>query len=123
MYSRQNFHMSDTGTMTDTGSPFHGEVKQMRWIHLSGDTGGSIEVGLYPKAGDTGEGFLFLSQSLTPQFTRVPRQPTHDISGDVDQTDTGTPAAPAPIVAAGDRLRVKKTGATGTGRLYIWTGE
>ena len=122
MYHRQFFDFTDTGTQALTGPNFNGSVEQYRWVSTGGDTGGSLAIGLYPLSGDTGDGFVFASHSLTPQFTKAPRQPQHGSDGAADPADTGA-AFGVPIVAAGDRLRAVKTGATGTGRLYVWTKQ
>ena len=122
MMQRQLFDFTDTGFQAINGPNFSGSVEQYRWVSLAGDTGGTLQIGLYPRAGDTGDGFLFASHGLQPQLTKAPRQPTHDASGDVDG-DTGAPTNVACIVSAGDRLRAVKTGATGTGRLYVWTRD
>src|SRR5687768_14339691 len=98
---RQIFELTDTGSMGDTGANAVGRVQQLRWVNVSGDTGGTIEVAILPRMGDTGDGWLILSQGLTPQ-----------IEVSFNDADTGNSLA-----MAGDRLRVKKTGATGAGRL------
>jgi len=102
---RQLFQLNDTGTQSDTGLNFFGRVEQYRWVNLSGDTGGTLEVGIYPRAGDTGDGWLIVNRGLEPQ-ARASFNPT----------DTGVA-----VFSAGDRLRVRKTGAAGTGRLYVWS--
>jgi hypothetical protein len=102
--ARQVFDLTDTGTMTDAGPSAMGRVEQYRWAHQSGDTGGSIELGIYPRRDDTGDGWLILSGGLSPQ-----------LRGSFNPTDTGVA-----VHMAGDRLRVRKTGSAGTGRLYVW---
>jgi hypothetical protein len=114
---RQFYDMNDTGTQAVTGANFSGNVEQYRWVNTGGDTGGTLEIGLYPRAGDTGDGFVFASHGLLPQLTKLPRQPMHGADG--GQLDTGGDLSDV-IVAAGDRLIAKKTGAAGTGRLYVW---
>jgi len=104
MMQRQIFDLTDTGMQVMTGANFSGRVEQWRWALVSGDTGGSIEMGLYPRAGDTGDGWLILSAGLQPQM-RASFSPV----------DTGVAT-----FAAGDRLKVVKTGGVGTGRLYVW---
>lgn len=121
-FQRHLFNLSDTGTMTDTGPCFFGEVCQYRWVNTGGDTGGSLEMVLMPRPSDTGEGFLIASHTLVPNFTKAPRQPQHGVDGAPDPADTGA-AFGVPVVAAGDRIRVKKTGAAGVGRLYVWTRD
>lgn len=125
--SRHLFQLStDTGSLGDTGINFMGAVEQVRWNPISGDTGANavMTLGLLPRMGDTGDGWIFATYTnLAANFVRVPRQPTHDAQGAVDQTDTGTPASPAPVVSATDRLRVKVTGGPLSGRLYVWTRD
>jgi hypothetical protein len=123
---RQIFEIADTGFKTIVGSSFFGEIAQMFWKQTAGDTGGTMTVGLYTQDGDadTGHGFHFLTAALTPNLRLVPRQPTHDINGEADVSDTGTPVSPVPIVAAGDHLRVTLApGATATGKLYVWSRD
>lgn len=120
MITRQLFTIStDTGTQGDTGPPFHGEVAQMRWNPTTADTGGDLAITLLPKTADTGDGFQFFNDNdcLGVNFNRVPVQQMHHEDG----RDTGA-AIDAPIVGAGDRLRVKVTpgGAALAGRLYVW---
>lgn len=126
---RQIFQINtDTGTQGDTGPVISGEIAQVRWSPTVVDTGADLLMALLPRTGDTGDGFVFVNDNdcLGADFVRVPRQPTHDLSGAADVTDTGTPAAPAPIVGAGgDRIRVKVTpgGAACAGRLYVWVRD
>jgi hypothetical protein len=120
MMQRQFFDFTDTGTQALTGPNFSGQIEQYRWVNVSGDTGGTLEIGLYPRAGDTGDGFVFASHGLVPQLTKAPRQPMHGSDG--SQLDTGADLSDV-IVAAGDRLRAVKTGASGVGRLYVWTRD
>ena len=109
-------------------SPIDGEIKQIRWHHAT-DTGqvATIEIAVLPDANDTGIGWQIYnraSANVATPFVVAPRQPTHDVSGAIDQTDTGTPAAPGAIALANDRLRLKVTPAdTGVvidGKLYVW---
>lgn len=101
---RQLFEFTDTGSQALNGPNVSGRVEQWRWVHVSGDTGGSLELGLYPKTVDTGDGWLIVSTALSPQ-----------LRASFNPTDTGVA-----VHAAGERLRASKTGATGTGRLYVW---
>lgn len=122
---RQVFEIdTDTGSQGDTGPPFHGAVLQMRWQSLTGDTGGDLQIALLPRDGDTGGGWQFASyvDALGEDFTKAPSQPIHGGNGAALGADTGTQAG-VPIVAAGDRLRVKVNpgGAALAGRLYVWT--
>ena len=57
--------------------------------------------------GDTGDGWLIASVGLQPQ-----------LRASFPTNDTGVAT-----FAHGDRVRVRKTGATGTGRLYVWSSE
>lgn len=118
---------------TDTGPPIHGAVLQMRWHHPA-DTGqvATIELSALPDTNDTGIGWAIYSSvaaNMATQFTKAPRQPTHDLAGDIDLSgDTGTPASPVPYVLAGERLKLKVTPAdTGVvlsgGRLYVWAAS
>ena len=121
MISRQRFAINtDTGSQGDTGPVFMGSIVQMRWAPATGDTGGDLLMALLPKAGDTGEGFVFFNDNdcLGAGFNRVPLQPAHASDG----FDTGVDQY-HPIVGAGDRLRIKVTpgGAAVVGNLYIWT--
>jgi len=126
MHTRQRFELiADTGSIQsigDTGASFGGEIKQVKWKHISGDTGGAIEILMLPvRDDDTGQGIIVLSQGLTPDFTRVPRQPACAPDG----TDTGVDEY-APFVSAGERLRVKRTNSNGSashGILYVWTAD
>jgi hypothetical protein len=122
MLSRQKYDVStDTGVWTDTGPAFSGGVVQMRWEPVTGDTGGDLQISLLSELGaDTGNGIIVYDDNdcLGADFMKVPMQPAHGPDG----SDTGVDDY-APIVAAGDRLRVKVTpgGAAVVGRLYIWT--
>jgi hypothetical protein len=130
--NRSYFPVTVTGGVAYSANtpPIHGEIKQLRWYHVA-DTGqlATIELAVLPDQNDTGIGWQIYnraSANVATPFVVAPRQSTHDLSGAPDHTDTGTPAAPAPIVLAGDRLRVKVTPAdTGVvidGKLYIWHG-
>ena len=116
---------TDTGTQGDTGVPFYGAVLQMRWNPTTVDTGADLQVGMKPRTGDTGDGWLFYDDNdvLGTDFVRAPRQPQHGSDGAVDPADTGA-AFGVPVYGAGDRLRVKVIpgGAACAGTLYIWTG-
>lgn len=107
----------DTGTQGDTGPPINGEIMQVRWNPTVADTGGDLTLTVLPKTGDTGDGFDILADAdcLGANFNRVPRQDTHDATG---VSDTGS----APIVLAGDRIRMKINPAGGSpaGRLYVY---
>lgn len=119
---------TDTGTQGDTGVPVVGEIAQMRWAPTTADTGADLAVGFHLRHGDTGiadtgEGWVFYNDNdcLGANFTRVPRQPMHGSDGAVDPADTGAQYG-APIVACGERIRIKVTpgGAAVAGRLYFW---
>jgi hypothetical protein len=126
---RLDINVSGGVAFQDTGPPISGALLQMRWHH-SADTGqvATLQISAIVDENDTGIGWLIYSgaaANMATQFTKAPRQPTHDLAGDVDG-DTGTPASPSPYVFAGERLKVKVTPAdTGVvltgGRLYLWT--
>jgi len=123
MMHRQLFEVStDTGTWGDTGPPFTGEIKQVRWNPTTGDTGGDLKLALLPRQDDTGDGFEFFNDNdcLGTNFQRVPVQPRHHADG----ADTGA-ADESLIAGAGDRLRVKVIpgGLAVAGRLYVWIGD
>jgi len=122
MLTRQRFDVSTgSGVWTDTGPPFTGAVQQMRWDAITGDTGGDLQLSLLSEgAADTGNGWVFYDNNdcLGADFTNVPVQPSHSSDG----FDTGVDQY-NPIVAAGDRLRVKVTpgGSAVVGTLFVWT--
>lgn len=132
MITRQIFRLTSAAGAVghDTGR-LNGEIRQMRWCPDAADTGiaSTLALALLPDMADTGLGFTIYSQSvnLGTQLTKFPRQPSHDPQGDVDQTDTGTPARPVSVVGAGDRLRATVTpGDTGVviaGNLYVWAKQ
>jgi hypothetical protein len=134
MIHRQRFNVDVSGGVAfqDTGPPATGAIIQMRWWH-SADTGqnATLQISALPDAADTGIGWLIYSSvaaNLATQFVKAPRQPTHDLAGDVDGIDTGTPAAPSPYILAGERIKIKVTPSdTGVvlsgGRLYVWMFE
>ena len=130
MYNRQLFTITtDTGVAGDavkgdTGPAMFGEIMQVRVLPREADTGGDLEIGLYPTQGDTGDGFLIYSNndSLGSASTFAPRQKV--TAGGDGTTDTGY----APYVAAGDYLRVKiragrvvAAGGTNQTRVMIWS--
>lgn len=117
MMQRQLFDFTDTGFQAISGPNFSGKIQQYRWVSVAGDTGGALELSLQPRQVDTGDGWVIASHALVPQLTKAPRQPMHRTDG--SQLDTGADLSDV-VVAAGDRLRAVKTGATGTGRLYVW---
>lgn len=121
MIERQIFQVStDTGTWGDTGPHFFGEIAQVRWNPTTVDTGADLRLDLLPKDGDTGDGWTVYNDNdcLGANFTKVPTQPQAHSDG----ADTGA-SLDVPVVAAGDRLRVKVTpgGAEVAGRLYVYT--
>lgn len=126
MMQRQVFNIStDTGTQGDTGPNFSGEIKQIGWAPTTGDTGADLTLVLLPvDTTDTAGGLPVLNDAdcLGASFMRAPV-----ISGfgkTPDGTDTGL-AHYYPVVAAGDRLRIKVTpgGAAVAGKLYIWSQD
>jgi hypothetical protein len=134
MIIRQRFDVDVAGGVVfqDTGQPVNGELMQMRWWHPA-DTGqvATLQVSVLPVTDDTGVGWLIYNgaaTNLATQFVKAPRQFSHDLAGDPDQTDTGTPASPEPIVLAHERLKIRVAPAdTGVvlsgGRLYVWSKE
>lgn len=114
-----------------TTPPIHGDIRQMRWSHAT-DTGqiATMTLSLLPDADDTGIGFqIYNSGSVNQatQFTKAPRQPTHDLNGDADVTDTGTPADPSPYFCAGDHVKLvvtpADTGVVIDGKFYLWSSN
>lgn len=133
MINRQVFSISASGGVTggDTGR-LEGGLLQFRWYPDAVDTGqsGTLALALFPIMADTGSGWTIYSEAgvnLGVGFNRAPRQATHDANGAVDQTDTGTPAAPTPIVGSGDRLSARiaptDTGNVIAGKLYVWSEQ
>ncbi len=121
---RQRFDLSGTTSpFSDTGPAFFGCIMQMRWYPTTPDTGADLAIDLMPSTapGDTGEAYTFFNDNdcMGVPFTRVPVQPQHHSDG----LDTG--AGDAPIVAAGERLRIRVTpgGAAVAGKLYVWTKD
>jgi hypothetical protein len=123
MISRQIFNVStDTGTWTDSGPAFTGEIAQLRWETITADTGADLQIWLQQRTGDTGNGIVVINDNdcLGADFVRVPVQPTQHFDG----FDTGT-AQEAYVISGGEHLRVKVTpaGAACAGRLYVWTRD
>ena len=121
MIERKTFNIStDTGTQGDTGRVHvHGSIEQIRWSPTTGDTGGDLTLTLLTQTGDTAGGFnIFADQDcLGAGFTKQPTIPqTH-----IDGFDTGA-SLDVPVVAAGERLRVKVTpgGAAVVGKLHVY---
>ncbi len=104
MPTRQLFDFTDTGYQAISGPNSHGRVAQYRWVNVSGDTGGTLEISINPRQADTGDGWLLVTRGLEPQAR-----------GSFNAGDTGIASH-----VAGDRVRAVKSGATGTGRLYVW---
>jgi hypothetical protein len=119
---RQVFQIdTDTGTQGDTGPAFWGAWLNLAWKPTTIDTGADLQIGLYPRKGDTGDGYLVYNNNdvLGTQFHVVVRADINvDGQGGVD---TGN----APIVAAGDHFRVKVIpgGAACAGTLWLYTGD
>lgn len=121
MMQRQLFNLSGSSSaFSDTGPAFHGAIAQMRWYPTTPDTGADLAIDLMPNIADTGEAITIYNNNdcLGVPFTNVPCQPMHHSDG----FDTGA-AVEAPIVSAGERLRIRVTpgGAAVAGKLYIWT--
>ncbi len=102
--SRQLFDFTDTGYQAINGPNTSGRVAQYRWVNVSGDTGGTLEISINPRQADTGDGWLLVTRGLEPQAR-----------GSFNAGDTGIASH-----VAGDRVRAVKSGATGAGRLYVW---
>jgi hypothetical protein len=128
MYQRQFFNVStDTGSWVDTGPSFHGEIAQMAWSPSTADTGADLMLSLVPApGGDTGDSWEFFNDNdcLGVDFMKVPTQFQHGSDGNVDPADTGSQVG-VPVVAAGDRLRVKVVpgGSAVAGKLFIWVKD
>lgn len=127
MMQRQLFHVSTgMGEWADTGPAFHGAIMQMGWQPSTADTGADLQITLLPQPGDSGDGWLIYNDNdcLGADFLKALRQPMHGSDGAPDPADTGA-AFGVPIVAAGDRLKVKVIpgGTAVAGKLYVWTRE
>jgi hypothetical protein len=125
MFSRQIFNIDGSSSaFSDTGPHFSGAIMQMRWYPTTADTGADLAIDLMPSAAaaDTGQAYTFYNNNdcLGTAFTHVPTQPQHHSDG----FDTGA-SSDVPIVAAGERLRVRITpgGSAVAGKLYIWTAD
>lgn len=124
MITRQRFNINtDTGTAGDTGPNFSGEIMQMAWVPTTGDTGADLYVALLPvDTTDTAGGLTVYNDAdcLGSSFLRKPVIPGFTSDG----LDTGVDDY-FPVVAAGDRLRIKVTpaGAAVVGTLFVWTDE
>jgi hypothetical protein len=120
MMQRLQFAFSDTGTQIEDSLPVMGAILQYRWVLASGDTGGSLEISLHPELDDdTGSGWVIASHGLQPQLVKALRQPARASDG----LDTGVDFY-VPVVAAGDRLRVKRIATAAgaiVGKLYLWS--
>ena len=107
----------------DTGQPWSGEVRQVRWFPQIPSSSHQLEISQLAKLGDTGQyGFRFLNMTgfLGSQFVRSPRQATSGLNG---FEDTGHFA---PVVSDNGYLRVKISdtgGAPVAGRLEVWTAD
>lgn len=119
--NRTRFDISGSSPFSDTGPPINGAIMQMRWYPTTSDTGGDIAIDLMPSTAPSDTGFAMTIYSdancLGSAFTRVPTQATHDATG-------GVASANVPIVAAGERLRVRITpGVSVAGKLWVWWAE
>jgi hypothetical protein len=119
--SRQTFDISTTATRTDTGPPFNGAIKQVRWQTSSADTGGNMTAFLQQRLEDTGDGIMIfttgdVASPLLADFVLLPRRLV---------TDTGTTnngSLSESVVSAGEHLRVRtRPGTNLSGKLYVWT--
>jgi hypothetical protein len=127
---RITFNVStDTGGKSgDTGPSIWGELKQIRWVPTTTDTGGAdLVLTQLMVDGDTSGGWDFYAgvDSLAGAFTKSLRVTTHDKTGIADMTDTGTPASPTEVVFAGEKIRMKVTpgGTAIAGKLYLWIND
>lgn len=116
---------TDTGGVAiagDTGGPVYGEIVGIYVKPHVLDTGGDLEMGLYPDADDTGMGYLFYNNDdcLGAPIRFAPVIPgVHNPDG---SQDTGSNV---PLVAGGERMIVRiragrVVAAGGTNRTRIW---
>jgi hypothetical protein len=123
--NRHRFDISGSSSaFSDTGPHINGAILQMRWYPTTADTGGDLAIDLMPSTdpNDTGFAWTFFNDNdcLGAAFTKVPTQPMHHSDG----FDTGA-SGDVPIVAAGERLRVRITpgGSSIAGKLWVWWVE
>lgn len=111
------------GTAYSESVRVDGPIHQLRW-HAAADTGqiASIDLTILPDTVDTGPGWSFYARAaanVATQFVAVPTQEIHDAAA---ASDTGY----APIVAAGDRIRLTvtpdDTGVAFNATCYLWHG-
>jgi hypothetical protein len=115
-----------TTTVSDTGPNTFGRIVQIRVHQVAADTGGDLEIGLYPDlknatTQDTGTGFLIYSGSdvLGSDILGAPSMSI--FNAQAASTDTGA----AYVYAAGESLRCKVTAgqtavAGGNNQHLIW---
>jgi len=106
MITRQRLVVG-AGNAGDTGVPVFGKLVQLRWL-AGADTGVNITTSIWPKAGDSGEGFDVHVRTINTDFD----------TGFLDQQGR---------YLAGDRLHVQASNDTGVatpnhagGVMYAW---
>ncbi len=124
MYKRTVFNLSGAASaFTDTGPSLYGEFVGFRWYPTTADTGGDLALEQLINGPDTGEMYQFYNNNdcLGVPFSNALRQAVFHADG----FDTGAADNMAPIVFAGEPLRVRVTpgGAAVAGRLYVYTRD
>ena len=121
---RQLFNVdTDTGTWTDSGPSFFGEILQARYEVITADTGADLQIFLQLRPGDTGNGVMIVtdSDSLGVNFTKAYRQATHDTLGVAALFAAAGQAVLDKIALANDRVKIviAAGGDTKTGTFYL----
>lgn len=103
--------------------PVSGRVLQVRYVPGAGATALATGADLAVTGEDTGVEIATLSNIGTSAFTKVPRQPTHGLSGTA-LVYAGTDAVAEPPYVAGERIKVvvAQGGVSKTGTLHILVG-
>ncbi len=109
---------SDTGTIVKEAY-LSGELRRMRWVPGTLDTGATLHITLSPDENDTGDG-LFVFQITDTGIM------TFKHEGDI--TDTGGTGENARFVGAGDKLTAELRGGGGAnqvhdGELWLYYSE
>lgn len=128
MNTRHLFNFENgTGTAakSDTGPPMSGSIHQVRWESLGSadtgatDTGADLQMFVQQRQDDTGDGVLVLNDNDILGVDRI-WFPRKNVS--LDTGDAANIANLEPVMAAGERLRVRIVpGSAGVkGRLYVW---
>jgi len=102
--------------------PVSGRVLQMRYVpHATTplDTGADLTI----TGEDTGVAIATLSNIGTAALTKLPRQPTHGLTGTA-LVYAGTDAVAEPVYVAGERIKVvvAQGGVSKSGTLHISLG-